>query len=64
MNERLKRVERQNRILKWAGAALLAFVVITFALQGANQQHVLIYADEPYIDCGGVPDVTLRGTLL
>jgi len=54
MNERLKRLEWHNRILKWAGAALLALVVVTLALQSAPQQRIFIYADEPYIECGEV----------
>ena len=46
-----KRLEQQNQILKWAGAILLALVVV-LALQSATQQRIFIYAEEPYIDCG------------
>ncbi len=55
MNERLKRLERQNRILKWAGAALLpALVVVVLVLQTAIQQRIFSYADEYIIACGEV----------
>jgi len=55
MNERLKRLERQNRILKWAGAALLtALVVVVLVLQTAIQQRIFTYADEYIIACGEV----------
>ena len=55
MNERLKRLERQNRILKWAGAALLtALVVVVLVLQTAIQQRIFTYSDEYIIACGEV----------
>ncbi len=54
MNERLKRLERQNYILKWAGAALLALVVVVLVLQTAIQQRIFTYADEYIIACGEV----------
>ncbi|MEE9220495.1 MAG: hypothetical protein V3U34_03050 [candidate division NC10 bacterium] len=55
MNERLKRLERQNRILKWAGAALLTtLVVVVLVLQTAIQQRIFTYSDEYIIACGEV----------
>ncbi len=52
MIERLNRLEKENRMLKWAGAALLAVVVAVLTLQSATQQRIFIYADQPYIECG------------
>lgn len=52
MIERLNRLEKENRMLKWAGAGLLAVVVTALALQSATQQRIFIYADQPYVACG------------
>ena len=49
MNERLKRLERHNHILKWAGAALL-IVIATLALFGPGRYQVIVVGD-PYVDC-------------
>ncbi len=56
---RLKRVEWENRVLKWAGATLLALVIV-FALYNTTQQPVLVYVDERYIDCEGAPESTWK----
>jgi len=51
MNERLKRLERENRILKWAGVPLLMLIVIaTLALFGPGRYQVIVVGD-PYVDC-------------
>ncbi len=51
MNERLTRLERQNRILKWAGVPLLMLMLIaTLALFGPGRYQVIVVGD-PYVDC-------------
>jgi hypothetical protein len=49
MNERLKRLEWQNRILKWAGVPLL-IVITALALFGPGRYQVIVVGD-PYVDC-------------
>ncbi len=51
MNERLKRLERQNYVLKWAGVPLLMLIVIAaLALFGPGRYQVIVVGD-PYVDC-------------
>ena len=56
LERRALSAERENRILKWVGAGLLAVVMVLLAagvvLQTATQQRIFIYANEPVIDCG------------
>ena len=49
MNERLTRLERENRILKWAGVPLL-IVIATLALFGPGRYQVILVGDT-YVDC-------------
>ncbi len=51
MNKRLTRLERENRILKWAGVPLLMLILIaTLALFGPGRYQVIVVGD-PYVDC-------------
>jgi len=53
--ESVRKLERQNRILKWAGAGLLTtLVVVVLVLQTAIQQRIFTYSDEYIIACGEV----------
>ncbi len=49
MNERLTRLERENRFLKWAGVALF-IVIAALALFGPGRYQVIVVGD-PYVDC-------------